>query len=125
MSNSYNSPDQYIPSQNRPGEIPPPHGEPWSPISGRAVRWCVVIGTVALVLGPLLFQLAPHEIARWHAAAAHGYRERKDDEGVKRELDAALKWDPKCAEALSLQAFLETERLLAKEDREGALKAAE
>jgi tetratricopeptide (TPR) repeat protein len=128
MSQSFQPNNPKLPAGSGPGsdrpKTPefPSHGEPWSPVSTSTIRWCVIIGTVALVLGPVLFQIAPKEIARWIVAGAQVKHEVGDDKSASEKIERALQWDSECPEAHVLKAVIEADRLFKKGDYEEALK---
>ena len=58
------------------------------------VRRLVILGAVALVLGPLLYALVPAEISRWYEASAIEKHLDGDAEGAIEDLGQALRWNP-------------------------------
>jgi tetratricopeptide (TPR) repeat protein len=54
----------------------------------------VIAGTIALVLGPLLYAWIPAEISRWYEASAIEKHLDGDSEGAIKDLGQALRWNP-------------------------------
>jgi len=60
----------------------------------RAIR--LLLGLVILAfVGPCAYQETPHEVARWHLAAALEHREAGRNEAAWESLARARSWDPK------------------------------
>jgi len=73
-----------------------PHG---SPHRRKWIRRLVILGAVALVLGPLLYALVPAEISRWYEASAIEKHLDGDAAGAVEDLGQALRWDPENSSA--------------------------
>lgn len=73
----------------------------------RRPRWTrrlVILGTLALVLGPLLYAWFPKEISRWYEASAVEKYFDGDLNAANEALDEALRWDEENASAYRLRA---------------------
>lgn len=68
--------------------------EDTGPRKSKWTRRLVILGTLALVLGPLLCAWFPKEISRWYEASAIENYDAGDLEGATEDLDRALDWDP-------------------------------
>lgn len=73
-----------------------------SPDGSRATpgRWTtriIILALMVFVLGPVLWNWAPREIARWHVAAAMERHQAGDHAGAMAKLDEALTWDRQSA----------------------------
>ncbi len=63
----------------------------------RRSKWTmrlVILGTLALVLGPLLYAWFPKEISRWYEASAIENYSNGNHEEATADLNKALEWDP-------------------------------
>lgn len=67
-------------------------------------RRLVILGTLALVLGPLLYAWFPTEVSRWYQASAIEKYLSGDQKGASEALDQALRWDPGNPSAHRLRA---------------------
>lgn len=74
------------------------------PRRSRWTRRLVILGTLALVLGPLLYAWFPKEISRWYEASAIKKYFDGDLTGASDDLDQALGWDPENPSAYRLRA---------------------
>jgi len=75
-----------------------------TPRGPRWTRWLVILATLGLVLGPLLYAWFPKEISRWYVASAIETYRDGDQKGATADLDQALRWDSENSSAYRLRA---------------------
>ncbi len=63
-------------------------------IGGALGTRLVILATVTLVLGPVLMQFVPEEVARWYLAAAREAELGGDSQRAEQYLSGALEWLP-------------------------------